>query len=91
MGFDKFYGLPLTNLRDCGLKNDESVITRFLQRVLVFPLFVGFVGFVFALALARFLSMKSAFIFVIIAVLSYQVSPTVERMVFSKLVCILMR
>ena len=91
MGFDKFYGLPLTNLRDCGLKNDESVITRFLQRVLVFPLFVGFVGFVFALALARFLSMKSAFILVVIAVLSYQVAPTVERMVFSKLVCILMR
>ena len=91
MGFDKFYGLPLTNLRDCGPRKHESTVTEGLQRFYGFPFFVGFVGFVFALALARFLSMKSAFIFVIIAVLSYQVSPTVERLIFSKLVCILMR
>ena len=91
MGFDKFYGLPLTNMRACGSKNDEILIIRYFQRVLILPLFVAFVSFVFALALARFLSMKSAFILVIIAVLSYQVAPTVERLIFSKLVCVLMR
>ena len=91
MGFDKFYGLPLTNLRDCGPRKDESTVTEGLQRFYGFPFFVGFVGFVLALALAGFLSKKSAFILVIIAVLSHLVAPTVERLIFSQLVCVLMR
>ena len=91
MGFDKFYGLPLTNLRDCGPRKHESTVTEGLQRFYGFPFFVGFVGFVLALALAGFLSKKSAFILVIIAVLSHLVAPTVERLIFSQLVCVLMR
>lgn len=91
VGFDEFYGLPLTNLRDCGSTKDEISVFADQFHSIFMPFIIACASVVMALALTGILSKKSAFTMTAIALVIYLAAPTVQMMVCSKLICLLMR
>ena len=90
MGFDEFYGLPLTNLRDCGPREEGSVFI-FELRVIIFSFILASVGLAVALAYTGILSKKSALIFVIVSVICIVGTPLLLHSMAKNYVCLLMR
>lgn len=90
MGFDEFYGLPLTNLRDCGPLSEGSSLLHIMQgsvRRLLVALSLLTVG----IFLTGLFSRKSLVFFIVINALVVVVVPFVIQSVFARSVCVVMR
>ena len=88
-GFDEFYGLPLSNLRDCGpLAEGSSVIKEIDNYVFTFlsPLIV--LGFI--LLFTRSFQPKWAIFFIVFTVILYFISVRIVHSVYSRLNCLVM-
>ena len=90
MGFDEFYGLPLSNLRDCGPREEGSVFVPEVQNVL-YLFNIACLGFGFALAYTGICTKKFASMFVVVTVVIVLAAPLIGRSISFRFVCILMR
>lgn len=90
MGFDEYYGLPFTNLRDCGPYADGSSFLQVVQR-LAHRVTIAFVVLCLGLLATSVISKRVTILFGCFGFLCLLLSPYVLQIIYSRLSCITMR
>ena len=90
MGFHEFYGLPFTNMRDCGPISDGSSLLHLLQRI-VLRATITFVILGLGMLFTGVMRKKYTVLFLFFTVLSSLLTPFVLQSIASRLSCLTMR
>lgn len=91
MGFDEFYGMPLTNIRAaCGSKQDGSNLAVFIWRIVKWQ-WLGIVTFWLALMWIGFLSRRNTLLCLVCTMVFFSLPLLFGNFVFSQFICVLMR
>ena len=90
MGFDEFYGLPLSNLRDCGPISDGSSLLHLIYPR-VYPVMIAIVVLGLAILYWGFIARKYTTVLMCSSVLFLLTAPLVLQLVLSRMLCLTMR
>ncbi len=90
MGFHEFYGLPLSNLRDCGPIAEGSSLLHLLQKIL-HPVIIACVILGLGVLFTGVISKKYTILLTVFSVLFLLVTPFVLQSIASRMACLTMR